>query len=65
MPREHEAYRDNYEALLEHFGRGHAHLSQKDVSDYLGLDPRTVRKIYGVDKSGIALPTLARKMCKN
>lgn len=65
MPREPDAYRDNLAELLAYFGRDHYHLSQKDAAKFLGLDPRTVRRIYGVDKDGIALPTLARKMCKN
>ena len=64
MPREHPAYRDNLAELLAYFGPDHHHLSQKDVARFLGRDPRTVRRNYGIDRSGITLPNLAREMCK-
>lgn len=62
--REHESYRDNYEALLSYFGRDHNLLSAKDVAKYCGKDARTVSRLYGIATSGITIPTLARKMCR-
>ena len=64
MPREHEAYRDNLESLIEYFGRNHNLLSAANVARYCGRDPRTVAKYYDIPKQGISIPTLARKMCK-
>ena len=64
MAREHDAYRDNYEALIKHFGHCHNHLSQKEVAEFMGLDRRTVLSRYGVDKHGVTMPTLARRMCR-
>ncbi len=62
MPREKAEYRDNYEALLERFP-DKMMLTAKDVADYCGRDPRTVRKLYGISREGITIPTLARRMC--
>lgn len=58
-----EEYRDNYEALLKHFG-GRMLLSQKDVAEYCGKDRRTVAKMYAIGRDGITLPTLARRMSR-
>lgn len=63
MGREPEAYRDNYEALLAHFGRNHMLLTAKEVGEYCGKNYRTVAEIYSIPKHGITIPTLARRMC--
>jgi len=63
MPREKPEYRDNYEALREHFP-DKMMLTAKDVADYCGRDPRTVRKLYDISREGITVPTLARRMCR-
>ena len=62
MPREKEGYRDNMEALLEYFGDRRL-LSIADVAKYCGRDRRFVIKRFGLDKNGIMLPVLARRMC--
>jgi len=62
MPREKAEYRDNYEALREHFP-DKMMLTAKEVADYCGRDPRTVRKLYDISREGITIPTLARRMC--
>lgn len=61
--REHEAYRDNYEALLQYFGNKRL-LTASDVAAYCGRDRRSVKALYDIPKSGITIPTLARKMCQ-
>ena len=61
--KEPEAYRDNYESLLQFFG-GRMLLSQKDVAEYCGKDRRTVARLYCIGKDGITVPTLARRMSK-
>ena len=63
MAREHESYRDNYEALLTYFGRDHMLLTAREVGRYCGKDARTVSGIYNISKHGITIPTLARRMC--
>lgn len=63
MPREHEAYRDNLEALLSYFGDKRL-VTISDVARYTGCDRRTVAKLYNIQKDGITLPTLARRMCR-
>ena len=62
MPREKPEYRDNFEALLQ-FSGGRMMLTAKEVGQYLGRDPRTVKKLYDIPKAGITIPTLARRMC--
>lgn len=62
MPKEDEAYRDNYEALLK-YSEGKMLLTATEVARYLGKDPRTVKKMYNIPKPGITIPTLARRMC--
>lgn len=63
MSREAAAYRDNLEDILE-FTRGRRLLSLKEVAQYLGRDPKTIRRTLGVDKHGISAPTLARMLSK-
>lgn len=63
MPREKPEYRDNYEDLLAYFGNRRL-LYPKELAEYFGRDKRTVMKKYGIDRSGITVPTLARRMCE-
>ena len=63
MPREHEAYRDNLEALLSYFGDKRL-VTISDVARYTGCDRRTGAKLNNIQKEGITLPTLARRMCR-
>ncbi len=63
MPREPTAYRDNLEDILAFTG-GKRLLTQKEVSSYLGKDPRYIKKVFGVEKDGISAPTLARMLSK-
>lgn len=64
MAREHEAYRDNYEALIEYFGRNKQLLYAKDVSEFCGCDPRTAANRFEIPRGGITMATLARRMCR-
>lgn len=61
--RELPEYRDNFEALKAHFG-GKMLLSCRDVAAYCGVDRRTAARRYDIDKGGITIPTLARRMCR-
>lgn len=63
MPREKPEYRDNFQALVEHFG-GRMLLTAVDVAAYCGIDPRTARRRYEISREGITVPTLARRMCR-
>lgn len=44
MPREKELYRENLLLLRERFGDV-ATITIKDASEYLGCDPRTIKKM--------------------
>ncbi|MDO4816423.1 MAG: hypothetical protein Q4A83_07485 [Bacillota bacterium] len=61
MAREKEDYRAIYENLLEHFG-GKRILNRSEIARYLGIDARTVARLYGVGSTGIAIEKLARLM---
>lgn len=61
--REHEAYRDNLESLLEFFGNKRL-LTASDVAEYCGRDRRFVKQLYDIPRTGITVNTLARKMCQ-
>jgi len=61
--KEPEAYRDNYESLLAFFGNKRL-LTAQDVAAYTGRDRRFVANLYGIPRSGITIPTLARRMCR-
>ena len=61
--RELPEYRDNYESLLEFFGSKRL-LTITDVAEYCGRDRRTVQALYDIPKTGITIPTLARRMCR-
>lgn len=63
MPREHEAYRDNLEALREYFLPKRL-VNISDVARYLGCDRQTVTKRFNIGKNGVTLETLARALCK-
>ncbi len=63
MPRERAEYRDNLEALLAFFGDRRV-VTVADVVRYTGRDRRTVKKLYDIQRDGITLPTLARRMCR-
>ena len=38
---------------------------QHEVAQYYGLDPRTVKKRYGVGRDGIEVHLLARRVSEN
>lgn len=61
--KEQEAYRDNYEALLDYFGNKRL-LTATDVAEYCNRDRRFVKELYDIPKGGITIPTLARRMCR-
>ena len=62
MSREHDGYRTTLEDILS-FTEGARLLTCRKAAEYLGVDPRTVKKIFGVGKDGIAATELARKLC--
>ncbi len=59
MAREKELFRDNLERLDRKFPDKEL-LRQIDVAEYLGIDKRTVKKRYSIDKNGIEKVKLAR-----
>lgn len=59
MAREKESYRDTLERLDNQFPNREL-LFQKEVAVYLGVDARTVKNRYGIDKKGITKVKLAR-----
>jgi len=61
--RELPEYRDNYESLLAFFGNKRL-LTASDVAQYTGRDWRFVKNLYDIPKTGITIPTLARRMCR-
>lgn len=63
MPKEVEGYRDMLEDLLQYFG-GARLVYPAQVAKYLGVCSRTAAKRYDIPREGIALPILARRMCK-
>ena len=54
-------YRDNLEDLLK-FLNGKRILSISDITQYTGLDRRTIKKRFGVSSEGISIATFARKL---
>lgn len=60
--REKPDYRDILETILT-ANDGKLLVTQKKASEILGIDPRTAKHRYGVDKNGIAAATLARRLC--
>lgn len=65
MPREYPEYRDVLSGLLEAFPGG-AMIRISELARYDGLNPRTVRKIYGLQDGTqfIDIHVLARKKCQ-
>lgn len=63
MPREREDYRPILEDILRFSGQRRI-LTIQDVATYLGLDYRTVKRRYHIDRCGISAPTLAMKLAK-
>lgn len=61
--KEPEAYRDNLEALIAFFPNKRL-VTAADVANYTGRDWRFVKNLYDIPRSGITLPTLARRMCR-
>lgn len=61
MPRERPAYRDQLEALTDHFG-GAQLVTQTQVAAYLGRTPKWVRTRLNVRAEGVTLPVLARRL---
>ncbi len=59
--KERPEYRDNMEALIA-FSGGKMLLSATEVARYCGIDRRTAIKRYEIQKDGITIPTLARRM---
>lgn len=56
-------YRNCLVHLEEHF-HGKVMLTQKDVAQYLQIDPRTVSKRFDITKDGIHIAKLAQKLSK-
>ena len=52
MPREKELYRE-YIARLDEKFPDKDHLSQKECATFLGKDPRTIKRRYGISRDGI------------
>lgn len=61
MARELESYRDILTDLHEHFG-DKGLLTKGEVAQYLGRDPKTVTKWFGIGSKGISTPKLARML---
>lgn len=57
--RDAEGYREALEDILR-FMDGKRLMTAKDVGKYLGIDPRTAAKRFGISKSGIFATDLAR-----
>lgn len=59
MAREKECFRDYLERLDEKFPDKEI-IDQKECAEFLGLNPRTVKKRYGITYLGISKIKLAR-----
>ena len=59
MSREKECFRDNIERISERF-KGKELLSVRDVSQYTGMDRRTVKKRFEFTDNYISVVKLAR-----
>lgn len=60
MSREKEDYRSILADLLQ--AKDGRIWKQKEVALYLGIDPRTVKRRFGVGRKGIEVHELARKL---
>ena len=58
--KEADTYRSVLADLLQ--AQDSKHWSQKQASYYLGIDPRTVKRRYGIDRKGISVWELARRI---
>lgn len=63
MSKEADCYRDILADLYEYFGDKRL-LTKHEVSRYLGKDPRTVEKTFGIGTAGIMAPKLARMLAR-
>ena len=61
--RETETYRSVLADLLN--AKDERIWKQHEVAQYYGLDPRTVKKRYGVGREGIEVHLLARRVSEN
>lgn len=61
--KETETYRSVLEDLLQ--AKDERIWKQKEIAQYYGLDPRTVKKRYGVGRDGIEVHLLARRVSEN
>jgi len=62
MSKEKEAYRDNLERIIEHYPNREI-LTYKQVSEYLGICERTVKKYFKDKKfGGVPIVLLARML---
>lgn len=59
MSREKECFRDNLERISERFP-GRELLTVQDVSQYTGMDRRTVKKLFEFTHNYISVVNLAR-----
>ncbi|MEA4816896.1 MAG: hypothetical protein VB120_08645 [Lachnospiraceae bacterium] len=60
---EEQGYRENLEQLLKIFSPT-KWLSISEVANALGIDKRTAKKHFKLDKTGISVSDLARRMTK-
>ena len=58
---------DNYRSVLADLlnAKEERIWKQKEIAMYFGLDPRTVKKRYGVGREGIEVHLLARRVSGN
>lgn len=61
MPREKEAYRDNIKRLKAAYPDKEL-LNMREVSDFCGVDVRTVKRILNITDKYISIASLARKL---
>lgn len=61
--RETETYRSVLADLLN--AKDERIWKQKEIAMYFGLDPRTVKKRYGVSRDGIEVHELARRVSRD
>lgn len=61
--KETETYRSVLEDLLQ--AKDERIWKQKEIAQYYGLDPRTVKSRYGVGRKGIEVHLLARRVSGN
>lgn len=58
---------DNYRSVLADLlqAKDERIWNQKEIAMYFGLDPRTVKRRYGVGREGIEVHLLARRVSEN